>query len=452
MGCMTDSDRNVLRPIPPQIRGEILFCYLYRGMSQQQISYVVLGKALNDPWAAQVISTVLRAYGFHQGRQRGKYPHVPREKTLAFAYAYAPEMYANGLEEGTYDEFLRRGENAEEEDDFELDMDTDADIDFDGIFTPQQHSVPSNVRSYSIPSNARQRVSPNPRKKPGFDWNIDWDFRLSDLPWRAIGILAAVSVLIAVIPSLFNTGKSLLDRAGSFVSTEYELEIFTYQNKQYAGNQRFNKPDGLCFRPDSGAYTMGDFSGSDLDGYGIITGQNGELLQMGTFKNSRQNGYGICRGGDNVFYVGKFKNGTLKGYGYCYNNGVEQLVKFKSVDADNAQYSGSVELIAQKIGSSWYTEKGKALNMKNSTYKGITSIGDSRIRIDDMEFYFGSGNTAQFSDSDTALTWRYGFGSYNNSGNGLKMEYAGSGLTVHHTYRYGNTTATNVYSATLSTR
>ena len=437
MARMTDSDRNVLRPISPQIRGEILFCYLYRGMSQQQIAYVVLGKALNDPWAAQVISTVLRAYGFHQGRQRGKYGHVPREVTLAFAHAYAPENYPDGLEEGTYDEFLRSRHLMDDEDDDEIILD----IDYDLPGTPQRRRMPSSSRPSTSP--------PKRKNVPSFDW----DFSLSDLPWRAIGVLAVVSVLIAVIPSLFNTGKSLLDRAGSFVSVEYELEIFTYQNDQYAGNQRFNKPDGLCFRIDSGsAYSMGDFTGSKLKGYGIVTGKNGELLQMGTFKKSQLNGYGICRGGDNVFYVGKFKNGTLKGYGYCYNNGIEQLVKFKSVDADNAQYSGSVELIAQKIGSSWYTEKGKALKMKNSTYKGITSIGDSRIRIDDMEFYFGSGNTAQFSDSDTTLTWRYGFGSYNNNGNGLKMEYTGSGLTVQHTYRYGNTTATNLYSATISTR
>lgn len=437
MGCMTDSDRNVLVQIPLRIRTQVLCCYLSEGMTQKQIAQAILGKPENDPWAAEIVSTILRAYGFHQGKQRGKYHQIPQKITAAFVRTYLPERFLGGLDEGTYDEFLRSYVPDEEDEDEYIE---------EVSCVPQARRAPQ----YHAPQYHAPRQSAAPSR--------NWDFSFSDLPLAGIGAVILAVVLLMGIPSLFNAGKSLISSGkslfsdvGSFVSTEYELEIFTYQNIQYVGNQRLNKPDGLCFRRDGGGdYAMGDFGGKKLDGYGVVVGQNGELIQIGTFKNSKLNGYGICRGGEGVFYVGKFKNGTLKGYGYCYNNGTEQIVKFKSIDADNAAFSGSVKVIAQKIGGGWYTPNGKTLKMKNSTYKGITCVSDGRIRIDDREFSFAGGN-AHFTSSDMTLSYRPGSASYNNSGKGLQMEYnAGSGVSVHHTVREGASTATKIYSASFS--
>ena len=105
MGRITDSDANNLMQVSDLDRSKILYKYLVSGKNQKTIAEEVFHDY--GDWASMRVSVVTRGYGFHEGRGRGRYPSIPKEIIIDFVREYAPEDYYEGLDEGTFDDFLR---------------------------------------------------------------------------------------------------------------------------------------------------------------------------------------------------------------------------------------------------------------------------------------------------------------------------------------------------------
>lgn len=242
-----------------------------------------------------------------------------------------------------------------------------------------------------------------------------------------VSILALILIVALLYGgvSLFRAGKVFVGKANSFLSAEYDAESFAYEGLKYIGNQRFNKPDGVCMRLDGQDYTIGYFEGSDLNGYGMVVKEHGDYLKIGAFKKSLLQGYGIYRS-DGVIYVAKFKKGAPTGYGYRYENGSEQFVKFKSAKADALSYDQSLQVIAEKQEDGWYKPNGKPLNMKDNAYKGITYVREGYIRIGDVEYYFEPDGYAFYDSDEAEIDWgvtECGYNSILEDGEGTSLYY-----------------------------
>ena len=105
MGRMTENDCRVLQSIGDRNRDNILYLFLVKGMSQKDIAEQVFDNY--DDFASQTISVVTRSYGFHGGTGRGRYFSIPSEIIRDFVSRYSPEEYDGGLDEGTFDAFIR---------------------------------------------------------------------------------------------------------------------------------------------------------------------------------------------------------------------------------------------------------------------------------------------------------------------------------------------------------
>lgn len=105
MGRMTENDCRVLQSIGDRDRANILYLYLVKGMPQKDIAEQVFDNY--DDFASQTISVVTRSYGFHGGTGRGRYFSIPSEIIRDFVSRYSPEEYDGGLDEGTFDAFIR---------------------------------------------------------------------------------------------------------------------------------------------------------------------------------------------------------------------------------------------------------------------------------------------------------------------------------------------------------
>lgn len=267
----------------------------------------------------------------------------------------------------------------------------------------------------------------------------------------------AILLVIALISggiSLYRAGKVFVGKANSFLSSEYQAEIFEYEGLEYIDNQRFNKPDGPCMRLDGGSdYTIGFFEEADLDGYGLIVRDDGADLQEGTFKKSKLHGWGICRV-DGVSYVGQFKKGVAKGYGYCYNSGTEQFVKFQSATAGSADFASHVEVVAQLEGDAWIKPNGKALKVKDGEYKDILWLREGLVRIGKTEYYFDPEGEAYYDGPETRLCWDVEDSMYDsiledNEGTRLYF-YFNEGLEGQHQYNKGKKLMVNSFSVDMT--
>lgn len=104
MARISPDEANQLAAVHYKHRVQILYGYLAEGLNQKDLAEYVYDD-LSD-WASMRISLVTRAYGFHQGRSRGKYRNIPEAVIEAFVQEYDPEDYNGGLDEGTFDDFL----------------------------------------------------------------------------------------------------------------------------------------------------------------------------------------------------------------------------------------------------------------------------------------------------------------------------------------------------------
>ena len=273
---------------------------------------------------------------------------------------------------------------------------------------------------------------------------------------RSIFIFALAMFLLIggykLLGSAVSGTKSLYHSAKGYFSNDYDPEIFVYKDVQYLGNRRFNKPDGLCICFDAyEGYTMAEFDGGAIRGYGSIYAPNGSTLEMGYFKKSLLSGTGMCRYGDSC-YVANFKKGTPKGIGYRYLNGVEQLVKFKSSKGD--KWTGEAEIVASRSGEQWVTPKGKILKAKNDVYKNIEYIEPGHIRMGNTEFNFSGGS--RFTCDKVTLDWspyQCAYTSYDKNGNlmfTMCYDVVGGSITGKYTYEKGGTYITSGYSASVA--
>ena len=112
MGRITSNDsQHLSNYISQQTRVEILYRYLVQGHDQTRIANDVLNNY--DKMASMSVSVVTRGFGFYNGRGRGKYPSVSKNVILEFVRIYSPENVEGGLDEGTFDEFLKSYYNRE---------------------------------------------------------------------------------------------------------------------------------------------------------------------------------------------------------------------------------------------------------------------------------------------------------------------------------------------------
>lgn len=105
MGRMTENDSRVLQSISDRDRTDILYLYLVKGATQKDIAIEIYDDY--DDFASQTISVVTRSYGFHNGRGRRGYPSLSRDVIRGFVERYAPEEYDGGLDEGSFDRYIR---------------------------------------------------------------------------------------------------------------------------------------------------------------------------------------------------------------------------------------------------------------------------------------------------------------------------------------------------------
>ena len=105
MGRMTENDSRVLQSISDRDRTDILYLYLVKGATQKDIAIEIYDDY--DDFASQTISVVTRSYGFHNGRGRRGYPSLSRDVIRGFVERYAPEEYDGGLDEGSFDWYIR---------------------------------------------------------------------------------------------------------------------------------------------------------------------------------------------------------------------------------------------------------------------------------------------------------------------------------------------------------
>ena len=104
MARISPDEANQLAGVSYEHRVQILYGYLEKGMNQKDLAEYVYDDY--SDWASMRISLVTRAYGFHQGRSRGKYRNIPESVIEAFVQEYDAENYSGGLAEGTFDDFL----------------------------------------------------------------------------------------------------------------------------------------------------------------------------------------------------------------------------------------------------------------------------------------------------------------------------------------------------------
>ena len=253
-----------------------------------------------------------------------------------------------------------------------------------------------------------------------------------------------------------NWGRNTVNTVTSFLSAEYDAQIFEYEGREFLGNQRFNKPEGACMRLDGGTdFTLGFFDSGELHGYGARACNDGANLQIGSFKHEELDGYGIHRS-NGVNYVAKFKKGVADGYGYCFDNGVEQFVKFKKATAGAPDFSAGVTVIAERNGDHWYKPNGDDLSLKDNTYKDMVWLREGLIAIDDMEFYFSlEDGDADYEHPDARIVWDTESCSYDtirsDDKEGTYLNYTyGELFEGRHQFKRGRKLMYNTFSTEIS--
>jgi len=446
MARITENDATTIAGIDESLRAAVLYDYLAKGMKQAPLGEKYFGT--EGSFAGEPISALTRGFGFHQGAGRGKYSRVPMEAFEEFVSTYYPENRLGGLDAGTFDRFLKEWyQRQNEEDDDENDF-----------YIPTPRPNPNPIPT---PNPRPTPPRPNPRPTPPIGGGggahrqqtyVNTSGNLGSL--APILLLAAVCVLLWGGSKAVNWGRVTLSNVNSFLSAEYQAEIFEYEGKEFLGNQRFNKPEGACMRFDGGMdYTIGYFEGAELDGYGIMIREDGDDLKAGVFKKNVLNGYAILRC-NGVDYVANFKKGVANGYGYCFNRGAEQIVKFKKVSADAVNFSAT-EIVAERSGDQWLKPNGKPLKMKDNTYKGITWLREGLIAIGDVEYYFDAETGEAYYDGpETRLSWdnegcEYDSILSDDEGTWLYYDYA-DGVQGKHQYEEKGDLRINTFSADIS--
>ena len=197
-------------------------------------------------------------------------------------------------------------------------------------------------------------------------------------------ILCMIGVAIFIIFLVRGCGGCIGDKASGimdFISNKYKFEAFAYDNMMYAGNKRGNKPDGVCagipMRSIGTTYTLGDYDGSEIEGYGIICASDIPLqsnaaenqyasdydeaevrIRMGEMKESVLNGYGaVFNSSKDTIVLGEYKKGKLKKYGckvYLDENGNISFVEAVKKDKVKRQLEDGTYK-----GMTYYPEEGK---------------------------------------------------------------------------------------------
>lgn len=208
-------------------------------------------------------------------------------------------------------------------------------------------------------------------------------------------IAAAIIVVIGIIWLMrscsFDGNK--LSGMFDFFSNGYEFEAFTYDGIMYAGNKTGNKPNGVCagipLRSSGTSYSLGEYDGSKMDGFGIVCSSDIPLqseysekkdasdydeavlnIRMGQMKKSVLNGYGVIFNSSEGIVIGKYKEGQLKKYG-C-NVSLDENGNILSVDVVKG-------------------DKVKK-HLETGTYKGITYYPEEGlIVIEEFEFTISEG-------------------------------------------------------------
>lgn len=105
MGRMTPNDAKYLNTVSLRDRAAILKVYLKNNLNQKEIAIKVFHNY--DDWASMSVSSVTRSFGFHEGRGKGRYRNIPDHVIDQFVQDYDPVDYDEGLDEGTFDYYIK---------------------------------------------------------------------------------------------------------------------------------------------------------------------------------------------------------------------------------------------------------------------------------------------------------------------------------------------------------
>ena len=350
-------------------------------------------------------------------------------------WEYSAEDYYGGLEEGTFDRFLKDWYNRRKEE-----------------------SAPQNVPRQQNQAPEKPAAVPRPPVNPtvggpsggagggSYGGCAGGGSSYQKTVYRPSGgggvNFPRIFVLIAVVALLWGGGKVLdlgrgvlaggknaLAKANSYLAAEYYAEMFEYEGIDYIGNQRFNKPDGVCMQVQGRSYTLGYFEGGTVEGFGTITRDDAYQIDMGVFKASLLTGFGVHRYGD-VTYVGVFKKGVPSGIGYRCCDGIEQLVKFKSIEKGARSFESDLKVIAEKKGGSWYKPNGKELKLKDGAYKGLSFPADGTIQADGVSVTLKTDGSISYLSEEANLNWTPTSCSYDSileDGEGTMLQYSHDG-------------------------
>lgn len=410
MARITANDAVQLASVSDNERIQILYRYLVKKQDQKTIAGEVYHNY--DDWASMSISLVTRGYGFHGGRSRGKYPRVPIEAIRDFVWEYRAENYDGGLDEGTFDIFLKEWYERGESNDDSFNSPPQSTQRVETPRAAPRASVSSAGGGFSAAggtgggSYGGSSGGGSSYRRTTYSASGRRSLRIS--PILVLIVIAALlwggGKLLDLGRGAIAGGKNALSKVNSYLAVEYNAEVFEYEGIDYIGNQRFNKPDGVCMQVQGRSYTLGYFDGGTVEGFGVVTKDDAYQIDMGVFKKSLLTGFGVHRCGD-VTYVGVFKKGVPDGVGYRYCNGTEQIVKFKSVDKGSISFEDELKVIAEKKGDKWYKVNGKELELKENTYKGLTFPEDGTVQMDGISISLKIDGSILYNSEEAELTW-----------------------------------------------
>ncbi len=242
-------------------------------------------------------------------------------------------------------------------------------------------------------------------------------------PKKKFPVILAVVIIVLILLLAAVGGYVLLNMAGTYTSSEYSMEQYTYNGVQYVGNRRFNKPDGLNLTHAAESFNLGEFKGSAISGYGMV--HAGETTNLGVFKKNNPKGYQIHKNGD-VYWITQYKKDRPKGYAYKIDGDEHSIVKMKvKADYVDPDYSDYETLVAVNRDGTWVTPNGKELKIKENRYKDFEWVDLDTLFIKGATYEIGE-SLARYSNDDVKMTYEGGEATYDTTGDGAR-----DGLIVH---------------------
>lgn len=146
-----------------------------------------------------------------------------------------------------------------------------------------------------------------------------------------------------------------------YITEDTKIEQYEYENSKYIGTMKDDKPYGINFRYTDSGYIIGEFIGSELNGYGVCKIKDStdeiEKIILGNFTNGVLNGPGVLKINTNI-YIGEFKDGQIsKGENIYIKNDNNEYIGRLEQDFSTEMNSPELTIIEQKEDKVWTSKK-----------------------------------------------------------------------------------------------